>query len=257
MFNTYIFLAVIAVCVIVAALAVMKFVRRNNWHDVMEPHNDAIGFVYSAIAVLYAVVLGFTLIAVWEGFDAAEVVVNSEANALTDIYIMTSTLPEAQRGEIHGLLGAYIVKVVDEEWDAMATPDYPANCACDEAQEIWRWFLTTDASSFPNEAIYAESLGRLSDFQDARRTRLNMSTGGLADFILALLAITAIPTILGPCVLGVKNGKVHALIVAGAALSISLMVVSVFLINQPFDGQVHVEAEPLHHVLDLAARFGI
>ena len=255
MTNTYLILLLIAGCVVAAALLFLKIVRRNSWHDVTEPHNDAIGFVYSSIAVLYAVVLAFTLIAVWERFDAAEAIVNDEANALTDLYIMSATLPEDERIEFHGLLDAYVVRVIDVEWDAMMSPEIFDNCACDEAQAIWSWFLTSDPSLFPNETVYAESLTRLSEFYNFRRTRLNMASGGLADFILVLLTFTAFPTILGPAILGVKSGKVHVLIVTGAAVSISIMVVSVFLINQPFDSQVSVGAEPFHHVLEIAERF--
>jgi hypothetical protein len=51
------------------AVAGALLVRRWATVDVLERHNEVAGFIYAVIGVLYAVLLGFTAIIVWERFD--------------------------------------------------------------------------------------------------------------------------------------------------------------------------------------------
>jgi hypothetical protein len=55
-----------------AAIAGALLVRRWVTVEVLERHNDVAGFIYAVIGVLYAVLLGFTAIIVWERFDEAQ-----------------------------------------------------------------------------------------------------------------------------------------------------------------------------------------
>ena len=48
------------------AVAGLLLVRRLSALPLREEHNDVAGFIYAALAVAYAVVLGFVLISVWE-----------------------------------------------------------------------------------------------------------------------------------------------------------------------------------------------
>ena len=53
--------------------------------EVLKLNNEVAGFIYGVIGVLYAVLLGFTAIIVWERFDNAQAGVDEEANALADL----------------------------------------------------------------------------------------------------------------------------------------------------------------------------
>lgn len=51
---------------IVLSLLVLWIVRKVFSHEQLTPHNEVSGFVYAAIGVIYAVILGFAVISVWE-----------------------------------------------------------------------------------------------------------------------------------------------------------------------------------------------
>ena len=68
------------------AVAGALLVRRWVTVEVLERHNDVAGFIYAVIGVLYAVLLGFTAIIVWERFDQAQANVEREANELGDLF---------------------------------------------------------------------------------------------------------------------------------------------------------------------------
>ena len=57
----------ITVVSVVGGLLVRRWVNV----EVLEQHNDVGGFIYGVIGVLYAVVLGFTAVIVWERFAEA------------------------------------------------------------------------------------------------------------------------------------------------------------------------------------------
>ena len=69
---------------IALSLGGLYLTRRLVSHNVLKENNDAAGFVYSAVAVLYAVLLAFTIIVVWEQLDASERNVESEASTLAE-----------------------------------------------------------------------------------------------------------------------------------------------------------------------------
>ncbi len=68
------------------AVVVGLLVRRWVTVEVLERHNEVAGFIYAVIGVLYAVVLGFTAIIVWERFAEAQTNVEKEANDLGDLF---------------------------------------------------------------------------------------------------------------------------------------------------------------------------
>ena len=59
-------------------------------------HNDLGGFILAVIGVIYAVLLAFVAIGVWERFQLAEARTYEEAGALTTVYRDAGSFP--QRG---------------------------------------------------------------------------------------------------------------------------------------------------------------
>src|SRR5262245_8939676 len=102
------------------ATAGALLVRRWVPVEVLERHNEVAGFIYSVIGVMYAVLLGFTAIIVWERYDQAQTAVEKEANELGDLFRDAQAFPDEVRKEIEAKLRSYIRLVVDKEWPAMA-----------------------------------------------------------------------------------------------------------------------------------------
>ena len=66
--------------------------------EVLQRHNDVAGFIYAVIGVVYAVLLGFAAVTVWERYDRAQASVEQEANDLADLYRDAQTFPSDIRG---------------------------------------------------------------------------------------------------------------------------------------------------------------
>jgi len=57
-------------------------VRRSVALATLEQHNDVAGFILAVVGVLYAVILGFVVVIVWEQFDTAQSNAHQEAITL-------------------------------------------------------------------------------------------------------------------------------------------------------------------------------
>src|SRR5262245_54315472 len=75
-------------------------VRRIVGAEVLEYHNDVAGFIYAVVGVVYAVLLGFSAIIVWEQFRRAQEGVEHEADALADLYRNSRVFPVEVRNSI-------------------------------------------------------------------------------------------------------------------------------------------------------------
>ena len=68
------------------SLVGLHLVRRNTSPAAAKAYNDVVGFGHGIVGVVYAVLLGFTIIVSWEQFDAADRNVSEEASAIADLY---------------------------------------------------------------------------------------------------------------------------------------------------------------------------
>ena len=73
---------------VLLSIAGTLLVRRFVGVEVLERHNEVAGFIYAVLGVVYAVLLGFAAITVWERYDRAQASVAQEANDLADLYRM-------------------------------------------------------------------------------------------------------------------------------------------------------------------------
>ena len=88
--------------------------------QVRQRHNDVAGFIYAVLGVVYAVLLGFVTIAVWEDFEMARGTAESEANELAELFWLAHELPEPEGERLEGLARSYAEVVIDDEWSLMA-----------------------------------------------------------------------------------------------------------------------------------------
>ena len=95
-------------------------VRRLINVEVLERHNEVAGFIYAVIGVVYAVLLGFAAVTVWEGYDKAQAAVEREADDLADLFRDAQTFPRDTRTQIENQIRNYVGLVVEKEWPAMA-----------------------------------------------------------------------------------------------------------------------------------------
>src|SRR5690349_18053125 len=74
------------------SMAGIALIRRWIGLDRLKANNEVAGFKFAAVGVLYAVLLAFAVLVVWEKFNAAEESVAAEAGGAATIYRLAAGL---------------------------------------------------------------------------------------------------------------------------------------------------------------------
>ena len=72
------------------------------------------------LGILFALLVGFIAVEVWNNFDKAKAAVATEASALRAVVVLAGTFPEEQKTRIYALIDRHIEVAVNEGWPAMA-----------------------------------------------------------------------------------------------------------------------------------------
>jgi hypothetical protein len=241
---------IIVVASVALSLGMLWAIRAFIPHQQLTPHNEVSGFVYAAVGVIYAVVLGFAVISVWEEYRGSLEDANQEANSVANIYRLAGALPEPSRSQIQQSALAYVNAVIDDEWSAMNEQELPSDGTVAALDQLWSEFYAAEITNARESVLYAEGLGQLHDLSAFRRDRIVSSEEGLLGVMWAVLIVGGILVVLFPCLFGVENGLVHSLIVATLAATLGLMLVLAYELNHPFRGDVRVQPDAFEQVRD-------
>jgi uncharacterized integral membrane protein len=244
-----------AICL--AALAGLEIVQRLVPADTRQQHNDVAGFIYAALGVIYAVLLALVVIAVWEGFQAANETVEQEANALAEIAWLGNRIPEPEGPYIQELARSYAEEVVDNEWPLMEQGQAPSMTEVKETPTGWSIIDNIRASlqgldpqSKAEEQIYAEGLDQIQRLADARRMRLVAAEEGLPAVLWAVLIFGGIATVSFTYLFGLENTWAHRLMVVILAAVIGLVLFTIGAMEHPFSGGARISTGAFELVLE-------
>src|SRR5688572_6731138 len=90
-------LLVVGIATVVPGAALYVVHTRIPVHT-RRPANEVVGYLSNVTAVVYAVIIGFLAIAVWQDYGQAQTAVALEANAASDLFRVADAYPEPLRG---------------------------------------------------------------------------------------------------------------------------------------------------------------
>ena len=102
------------------SVGLMLASRAYSGSDRLSLDDEVAGFKFAVVGVLYAVMLAFVVIAVWEEYRDTEAAVRNEAKALIDLQQLSHAMPEPAATTIRQHLSDYIGEVRANEWQTMA-----------------------------------------------------------------------------------------------------------------------------------------
>ncbi|MFD9329663.1 DUF4239 domain-containing protein [Streptomyces sp. NPDC060065] len=203
-------------------------------------NNDAVGFVYAQVGVIYAVVLAMVVVGVWETRSQAHENTYTETNALLQIAWYSRTLPQPDRGRLGALVEGYTGRVIDDEWPLMAGQrDDPV--AWRQFTEIRETINTLEPRTGADEVRYEGALDAVAQLGDARRERVNeAATAGVPTLLWIALLMGALVTIGFVYLFGMESLRAHAGVVFSLTFTVGVMLLIVYEFNYPFSGALRV-----------------
>jgi hypothetical protein len=238
---------IVAAAVTISVLG-LALVRRSIELSTLESHHDVAGFILAVIGVVYAVLLAFVVIAVWEQFEDAKADANHEAGLVGNLY--RDTLLFRDRGEeARRSLQRYARSVVELEWEQMAEHQRESRATDDALNRVWGAYRALRPRSGTESAFYEEAVTTLHGASELREKRILNSGAELPGPLWLALIAGAVISIGFTYFFGVANFSAQVLMVSALASIVGLVLFLILSLDLPFTGDVGVGPSAMRDVL--------
>jgi hypothetical protein len=237
--------------VITVGLAVLGLLlsRRVVGHERLEPTSFVSEQVFTLASVLYAVLVAFVVVVVWEQFDQAQKDTESEAVAISDLLRDSEGLPAAVRPAIQQSLIAYTNDVVDDEFPRMRRGE-SIEQQSDHLTRVWQSFLQVEPVTQSEISFYRESITRLDELGSARKTRISSSQSEIPNELWVLLLGGGAVMLIFTYMFATPDIVLHSVLIALAGALLAFVLYLIFAMEHPFVGTISVAPDPYVHVID-------
>jgi uncharacterized protein DUF4239 len=240
-------IALIVVAPTAAAMVAQVLIRKWVGVERLAKNNEIAGFKFATVGVIYAVLLAFTVIVVWEKFSAAEAAVANEAGATAALFRYADG-KEPEAVALRAALVAYLNADVEDEWPAMAREsESPATQRA--LDSLYRAAMALNRSTARSAADMAEVFRQLDSITAARRVRLQLATGLVPNVIWIVLFMGALLTVGFTLFFGSENLLAQISMTGVLSVLVTMGLVVIVSLDHPFTGPVYIHPDPLALVL--------
>jgi hypothetical protein len=235
-------LAIVAV-VVAMSVALHAFLQRRLRSELLRRHNDVAGYLFSAVGVLYAVVLGFVVVVVWQKYDGAVANVENEVDATGNLYHVVDAYPPALRSRIRNGLVAYADVVTRIEWPAMARDQGVPELGATRLEDVSYAIDTFAPSNFRQFGAQQAALADEQRLFDARRARIVATVPAVPAVLWFALVAGALAMVAFCYIFGVENRPAQLMMTAILVGLIGILFVVIEEFSTPFSGSVRISSD--------------
>jgi len=205
------------------------------------------------LGILFALLVGFIAVEVWNNYDKAKVAVVSEASALRAVVLLAGTFPEEQKTRLYALIDRHIEDAINKEWPAMAQQratlsTLRANALIEALQVV----LTLKPADDSQRTTQPEMIKALQTALDARRQRIVVSQSTVGRVKWAGILLQGLCTLVAIAMVHSDNRLSCAIALTLFATGIALSLLLIAAYSRPFTGEISVRPDLLKQVLTSA-----
>jgi len=240
--------ALAVIGVIIAAVIGLYLFRRWVPIDLLAEHHDVTGAKFQVMGTIYAVLLAFVVITVWEQYSTVETVVEIESSKLLDLYRDAEQYPEPQRTQLRDQLRTYTELVVKQEWDTMGR-GHGSKRAQAQFEKLWKVYKDLPVDNLREMAAQAETLRRMNELSENRQLRLLQARSRIPPILWVALVLGGITTVGFSYFFGARNVGLQAVMIAIFTGAIALFFYVIAALDTPFSGIGFVSPAPFERAL--------
>ena len=230
---------------VLLSLFFARIVGRLVGSETLREHNDLTGFIFAVVGVVYAVILGFIAVGVWERFVVAEDRTYDEASSLAAVYRDAGSFSNGDvlRRDVR----SYADHTIHVGLPALAKGVTPAETPLVER-------LSADVHHTPvrgerQTAIFAHMLERTSEAALDRDARLSEDATGLNGIMWCVVFAGGFITIAFTYLFGFRQTTMQTAMIGTLALLIGLVIFLTMSLDYPFRGAIRVGPEAYERAL--------
>ncbi len=242
------FAALIVGFSIVYALLGVFVARRLMHGNISKGHNDIPIPVFQTAGTIYAVLLAFSVIAVWQSYGAAKDNVAEEASTLTTLYRQTNGLPDGPQHMLRSDLRAYTAFVISDEWPIQAATGGASSSARKALGAMYGAYRTMDPRVAASP-IGVEFLETLRTVAADRNRRTLQASEALPAVLWVGLVVGGFVVIGMTFVLHTDAAWPHYLFSVLIAALIGTLLFITLMLHRPFSGPLAIAPDSFAHSL--------
>jgi len=213
-------------------------VDRLSPREVRIEHNDLAGFILAVIGVIYAVLLAFVTIGVWERFEQAEARTYEEAAAIVQVYRDAPTF--ASGHEMRAALRDYVEQLLADEWPRMQRSEESPGVD-KQVERVDAMVRALPVASRSEQDVHDQMLATMSVALSDRDARLSEDATGISGIMWVVLVMGALITIGFTSLFGFRRDVMQYVMIGSLALLIGLVFYLALALNYPYRGNIIVE----------------
>jgi hypothetical protein len=242
--------AMVAVFVLFGAGGVV-LVRRRLHGKVREGHNDVLVPLFLTGGTLYAVLLAFLVIAVWEQYGAAKENASQEAAIVATMYRQTDAMPRELQAKMREHLRQYNEAVINVEWDAQSQGSVSdVGDVSDDTRKAIAGMLGEFKTLPPEVAgspVLLDFARNITTLSADRSKRLIASGEGVPTLLWWGMGLGALVVISMSFMLYMERRWPHVVMTGVLAGLMGLMLFLAFVLDHPFSGQLKLKPDAFEH----------
>ena len=236
-----ILLVVVAFAVGPSAVGLLVVRRRWKAADLRREH-DVVGFTFSVVGVIYGVMLGFVLSAIWGQYTHTDEVATLEGVSLRNLHRNSYALPATNQVAIRAALIAHAHAVVEDEWQSLRYRQ-ESRLAQETMEQVWQRYYAVNPETEAQKLWLSESIHTLNEMAKLRRLRILAADQTVSGVMWVLLLVGAVATCGFMHAFGVERFRAHLLMTATVAVLILLILYMIYALDNPFGGEPHLTPE--------------
>ena len=226
-------------------LSLLGLVIFNKVSDSEKRHKDTetVGLTYAIVAVVYAVLIGFIVVNVFESSSKGDEIATTEANKMANLKSDSVGLSMEESVRLRYAADKYLDIVIKKEWPSQQRGDLAESVfepgweqIGEMSTELARYEPTTQGQTVTK----AEMLHVMGDLVQARRNRIEAAGDHVPDVIWQILLLAGAVAVGYTYLFGAHSFKIHMAITGLIAATISLVFVLIIALDYPFRGEVAV-----------------
>jgi hypothetical protein len=222
-------------------------VHRSISHHRLKSHNDITGPIFGTIGVVYAVLLAFVMVMVWQKFNRIQTSTETEIYCLADLAADAEPFEPSFRQKVRAQVGAY-AKIMIEEWDMLARGN--VNPAAYRALEnLVKLYGGYSPRNETEKVFFQESIGEINKIMELRMTRITEGRTGTHPMLWFVLIIGGVITIMFTVFFGSDSLRAKILMATLLAVSIALVLYAILDFSCPFAGNASMSLESARNLL--------
>lgn len=201
--------------------------------------NEIIIDFMEILGIVFAIIVGTVIVAVWKNYDDTKNIAMSEAGSVGDLYRSIPENPDLE--PIRSIVLEYGKQVIDVEWPQMEKGIKPTTG--------WKYLFQIqnilNAQKEPSQNVQS----MVTNLFDNRRLRIAQTEAYLPSIIYFLILFLSFLILLFSCLFGTSSIRYHGIMCLILALPICLTITTIIAIDNPYQTQIYVKPNNMQTVI--------